>query len=330
MKRILITGAAGFIGAKLAKALVEDHEVIGFDNLNDYYDVRLKESRLATLKESPSFTFIKGDLRDQKALEELFLKYKPHTVINLAAQAGVRHSIDNPQAYIDSNIVGFFNVLEACRNHLVEHLVFASSSSIYGANKKVPYATDDKTDHPVSLYAATKKSNELMAYAYAKLYDIPVTGLRFFTVYGPAGRPDMAYFKFTNQLVEGEKIQIYNYGDMYRDFTYIDDIVEGVVRVVKKAPQANEEGVKYKLYNIGSNHPISLMDFVNTLEQKLIKYGLIDKVAEKELLPMQPGDVYQTYADISDLERDFGFKPRTSLDEGLEAFVKWYKEQVDS
>ncbi|HAE41737.1 MAG TPA: NAD-dependent epimerase [Clostridiales bacterium] len=330
MKRILITGAAGFIGAKLAKALVEDHEVIGFDNLNDYYDVRLKESRLATLKESPSFTFIKGDLRDQKALEELFLKYKPHTVINLAAQAGVRHSIDNPQAYIDSNIVGFFNVLEACRNHLVEHLVFASSSSIYGANKKVPYATDDKTDHPVSLYAATKKSNELMAYAYAKLYDIPVTGLRFFTVYGPAGRPDMAYFKFTNQLVEGEKIQIYNYGDMYRDFTYIDDIVEGVVRVVKKAPQANEEGVKYKLYNIGSNHPISLMDFVNTLEQKLIKHGVIDKVAEKELLPMQPGDVYQTYADISDLERDFGFKPRTSLDEGLEAFVKWYKEQVDS
>lgn len=330
MKRILITGAAGFIGVKLAKALVEDHEVIGFDNLNDYYDVRLKESRLATLKESPSFTFIKGDLRDQKALEELFLKYKPHTVINLAAQAGVRHSIDNPQAYIDSNIVGFFNVLEACRNHLVEHLVFASSSSIYGANKKVPYATDDKTDHPVSLYAATKKSNELMAYAYAKLYDIPVTGLRFFTVYGPAGRPDMAYFKFTNQLVEGEKIQIYNYGDMYRDFTYIDDIVEGVVRVVKKAPQANEEGVKYKLYNIGSNHPISLMDFVNTLEQKLIKHGVIDKVAEKELLPMQPGDVYQTYADISDLERDFGFKPRTSLDEGLEAFVKWYKEQVDS
>lgn len=330
MKRILITGAAGFIGAKLAKALVEDHEVIGFDKLNDYYDVRLKESRLATLKESPSFTFIKGDLRDQKALEELFLKYKPHTVINLAAQAGVRHSIDNPQAYIDSNIVGFFNVLEACRNHLVEHLVFASSSSIYGANKKVPYATDDKTDHPVSLYAATKKSNELMAYAYAKLYDIPVTGLRFFTVYGPAGRPDMAYFKFTNQLVEGEKIQIYNYGDMYRDFTYIDDIVEGVVRVVKKAPQANEEGVKYKLYNIGSNHPISLMDFVNTLEQKLIKHGVIDKVAEKELLPMQPGDVYQTYADISDLERDFGFKPRTSLDEGLEAFVKWYKEQVDS
>ena len=328
MKRILITGAAGFIGAKLAKALVEDHEVIGFDNLNDYYDVRLKESRLATLKESPSFTFIKGDLRDQKALEELFLKYKPHTVINLAAQAGVRHSIDNPQAYIDSNIVGFFNVLEACRNHLVEHLVFASSSSIYGANKKVPYATDDKTDHPVSLYAATKKSNELMAYAYAKLYDIPVTGLRFFTVYGPAGRPDMAYFKFTNQLVEGEKIQIYNYGDMYRDLTYIDDIVEGVVRVVKKAPQANEEGVKYKLYNIGSNHPISLMDFVNTLEQKLIKYGLIDKVAEKELLPMQPGDVYQTYADISDLERDFGFKPRTSLDEGLEAFVKWYKAYV--
>lgn len=328
MKRILITGAAGFIGAKLAKALVEDHEVIGFDNLNDYYDVRLKESRLATLKESPSFTFIKGDLRDQKALEELFLKYKPHTVINLAAQAGVRHSIDNPQAYIDSNIVGFFNVLEACRNHLVEHLVFASSSSIYGANKKVPYATDDKTDHPVSLYAATKKSNELMAYAYAKLYDIPVTGLRFFTVYGPAGRPDMAYFKFTNQLVEGEKIQIYNHGDMYRDFTYIDDIVEGVVRVVKKAPQANEEGVKYKLYNIGSNHPISLMDFVNTLEQKLIKHGVIDKVAEKELLPMQPGDVYQTYADISDLERDFGFKPRTSLDEGLEAFVKWYKAYV--
>lgn len=330
MKRILVTGAAGFIGANLAKALVEDYEVIGLDNLNDYYDVRLKESRLATLRKSPSFTFIKGDLRDQKALEELFLKYEPDTVINLAAQAGVRHSIDNPQAYIDSNIVGFFNVLEACRNHPVVHLVFASSSSIYGANKKVPYATDDKTDHPVSLYAATKKSNELMAYAYAKLYDIPATGLRFFTVYGPAGRPDMAYFKFTNQLVEGKKIQIYNYGDMYRDFTYIDDIIEGVVRVVKKAPQANEEGVKYKLYNIGHNNHVSLMDFVNTLEQKLINYGLIDKVAEKELLPMQPGDVYQTYADISDLERDFGFKPRTSLDEGLEAFVKWYKAYASS
>lgn len=326
MKRILITGIAGFIGANLAKALVEDHEVIGLDNLNDYYDVRLKESRLAELKESSNFTFIKGDLADKQAVDHLFAEFEPGIVVNLGAQAGVRHSIDNPQAYIDSNIVGFFNILEACRDNPVEHLVFASSSSIYGSNKKVPYATDDRVDHPVSLYAATKKSNELMAHAYSKLYDIPVTGLRFFTVYGPAGRPDMAYFKFTNQLVRREKIQVYNYGDMYRDFTYIDDIVEGVVKVINKVPQANEDGVKYKIYNIGNNNPVSLMDFVNTLEQKLIKYGVIGKEAEIELLPMQPGDVYQTYADISDLERDFGFKPRTSLDEGLELFAKWYKE----
>lgn len=326
MKTILITGAAGFIGSNLAKALVSDNKIIGFDNVNDYYDIRLKEYRLAQFETSPNFTFIKGDLADKQAVDSIFEQYKPDIVVNLAAQAGVRYSIDNPQAYIDSNLIGFFNILEACRNNPVEHLVYASSSSVYGSNKKVPYSTDDKVDNPVSLYAATKKSNELMAHAYSKLYDIPATGLRFFTVYGPAGRPDMAYFKFTNKLVKGEKIQLYNFGDMYRDFTYIDDIVTGVINIMNKAPKANEDGVKYKVYNIGNNSPESLMDFVNILEEKLMKYGIIDTEAEKELLPMQPGDVYQTYADVSELEKDFGFKPSTSLAEGLDRFAKWYKE----
>jgi UDP-glucuronate 4-epimerase len=326
MKTILITGAAGFVGSNLAKVLVLDNKIIGFDNVNDYYDVKLKEYRLSQLNSNPNFTFIKGDLADKQAIDSIFEQYKPDIVVNLAAQAGVRYSIDNPQAYIDSNLIGFFNILEACRNNPVEHLVYASSSSVYGSNKKVPYSIDDKVDNPVSLYAATKKSNELMAHAYSKLYDIPATGLRFFTVYGPAGRPDMAYFKFTNKLVKGEKIQIYNFGDMYRDFTYIDDIVTGVINVMNKAPEPNEDGVKYKLYNIGNNSPESLMDFVNILEQKLMKYDIIDTEAVKELLPMQPGDVYQTYADVSELEKDFGFKPSTSLTEGLDRFVKWYKE----
>jgi UDP-glucuronate 4-epimerase len=326
MKTILITGAAGFVGSNLAKVLVLDNKIIGFDNVNDYYDVKLKEYRLSQLNSNPNFTFIKGDLADKQAIDSIFEQYKPDIVVNLAAQAGVRYSIDNPQAYIDSNLIGFFNILEACRNNPVEHLVYASSSSVYGSNKKVPYSTDDKVDNPVSLYAATKKSNELMAHAYSKLYDIPATGLRFFTVYGPAGRPDMAYFKFTNKLVKGEKIQIYNFGDMYRDFTYIDDIVTGVINVMNKAPEPNEDGVKYKLYNIGNNSPESLMDFVNILEQKLMKYDIIDTEAVKELLPMQPGDVYQTYADVSELEKDFGFKPSTSLTEGLDRFAKWYKE----
>ncbi|MBN2287440.1 MAG: GDP-mannose 4,6-dehydratase [Tissierellales bacterium] len=326
MKTILITGAAGFIGSNLAQALISDNKIIGFDNVNDYYDVNLKQYRLAQLSSNSNFTFIKGDLADKQAVDSIFEAYQPDIVVNLAAQAGVRYSIDNPQAYINANLIGFFNILEACRHHPVEHLVYASSSSVYGSNKKVPYATDDKVDNPVSLYAATKKSNELMAHAYSKLYDIPATGLRFFTVYGPAGRPDMAYFKFTNKMVKGEKIQIFNFGDMYRDFTYIDDVVTGVINVMQKAPKPNEEGVKYKVYNIGNNSPESLMDFVNILEQKLMKYGIIDTEAEKELLPMQPGDVYQTYADVSELERDFGFKPSTSLEEGLDQFAKWYKD----
>ena len=326
MKTILITGAAGFIGSNLAKALVSDNKIIGFDNVNDYYDVKLKEYRLSQLDSSPNFTFIKGDLADKQAVHSIFEQHQPDIVVNLAAQAGVRYSIENPKAYIDSNLVGFFNILEACRDKPADHLVYASSSSVYGSNKKVPYSTEDKADTPVSLYAATKKSNELMAHAYSKLYDIPATGLRFFTVYGPAGRPDMAYFKFTNKLVKGEKIQIYNFGDMYRDFTYIDDIIRGVINVMDKSPEPNEDGAKYKVYNIGNNSTESLVDFVNILEQKLMKYGMIDREAEKELLPMQLGDVYQTYADVSDLEKDFGFKPSTSLDEGLDRFAKWYKE----
>ncbi len=326
MKTILITGVAGFIGFSLSKVLIPGNKIIGFDNVNDYYDLGLKEYRLSKLNIEPNFTFINGDLENKQAINSIFEKYKPNIVINLAAQAGVRYSIENPQIYIDSNIIGFFNILEACRKHQVSHLVFASSSSVYGSNKKIPYSTVDMVDNPVSLYAATKKSNELMAHAYSKLYDIPTTGLRFFTVYGPAGRPDMAYFKFTNKMVKGEKIQIYNYGDMFRDFTYIDDIVDGITKVVSSPPKSTENGVKYKIYNIGNNKPESLMNFVNILEEKLLKYGVIKDKVEKELLPMQPGDVYQTYADISDLQRDFGFSPKTSLDEGLDKFAKWYKE----
>lgn len=324
---ILVTGAAGFIGFHLSVNLLESGEtVIGFDNLNDYYDPRLKEERLKILAKYEKFTFIRGDLADKEAVEKVFADYQPEVVVNLAAQAGVRYSITNPDAYISSNLVGFFNILEACRNHPVKHLVYASSSSVYGTNKKVPYSTEDKVDNPVSLYAATKKSNELMAHAYSKLYKIPATGLRFFTVYGPLGRPDMAYFGFTNKLVKGEKIQIFNYGDMKRDFTYIDDIVTGIVNVIGKPPVENEDGALYKVYNIGNNQPESLLYFVETLEKCLMREGIIERKAEKELLPMQPGDVYQTYADVDDLMRDFHFKPATSLEEGLSKFAKWYKE----
>ncbi|MFB5283680.1 GDP-mannose 4,6-dehydratase [Peribacillus sp. Hz7] len=341
-KSILITGAAGFIGFYLAKQILETNDntvsIIGLDNMNDYYDVSLKETRLSTLNEIASdeskgnFTFIKGSLSDKFLIDSLFDQYKPNIVVNLAAQAGVRYSITNPEAYIESNLVGFCNILEACRHSYdhgakgVEHLVYASSSSVYGSNKKVPYSTDDKVDHPVSLYAATKKSNELLAHSYSKLYGISSTGLRFFTVYGPMGRPDMAYFGFSNKLVKGEKIQIFNYGNMMRDFTYIDDIVTGVINVMSKTPDTNEDGVKYKVYNIGNNQPESLLYFVETLEKCLMREGIIDKPAEKELLPMQPGDVYQTYADVDELVKDFGFKPSTSLEEGLSRFAKWYKE----
>ena len=333
-KTILITGAAGFIGAFLAKALLENNsgtKIIGYDNLNDYYDIKLKEERLRMLSAFENFVFVKGDLADRERLEEVFHKYHPNIVVNLAAQAGVRYSITNPEAYLESNLIGFFNILECCRHSNddekegVEHLVYASSSSVYGLNKKVPYSTEDKVDNPVSLYAATKKSNELMAHAYSKLYGIPCTGLRFFTVYGPMGRPDMAYFGFTDKIVNGKKIQIFNHGDMYRDFTYIDDIVTGVINVMKKIPEANEDGVQYKVYNIGNNKPESLMHFVETLERCLMKEGIIKKPAEKEFLPMQPGDVYQTYADVSELEKDFGFKPSTKLEDGLTEFAKWYK-----
>lgn len=341
-KTLLITGAAGFIGFHLSKTILESNDptvtIIGFDSVNDYYDVSLKEERLRILNElaakeaTGTFIFIRGNLADKSLVDSTFAKYKPDIVVNLAAQAGVRYSITNPEAYIESNLVGFFNILEACRHSYddgakgVEHLVYASSSSVYGSNKKVPYSTDDKVDNPVSLYAATKKSNELMAHAYSKLYGIPSTGLRFFTVYGPLGRPDMAYFGFTNKLVKGEKIQIFNYGDMYRDFTYVDDIVTGVINVMGKRPDENEDGVRYKVYNIGNNRPESLMYFVDTLEQCLTAEGIISKPAERELLPMQPGDVYQTYADVSDLVNDFGFKPSTSLKDGLSRYAKWYKE----
>jgi len=326
MKTILITGCAGFIGSNLIYPLLNKYKIIGLDNINNYYDETLKKSRLKEFENIDDFLFKKCDLVDKEFINSIFEEYNPDIVINLAAQAGVRYSIDNPQAYIDSNIIGFFNILEACRKYPVEHLIYASSSSVYGSNKQVPYSTNDKVDNPVSLYAATKKSNELMAHAYSKLYDIPTTGLRFFTVYGPAGRPDMAYFKFTNKMVKGEKIQIYNHGDMYRDFTYIDDIVDGISKVMTTPPNIDEDGVKYKIYNIGNNKPESLMNFVNILEEKLLKYGIINRKVEKELLPMQPGDVYQTYADISDLQRDFGFSPKTSLNEGLDKFAKWYKE----
>lgn len=324
---ILVTGAAGFIGFHLSKRLLESgRTVVGFDNLNDYYDTKLKDARLDILSKYENFTFIKGDLADKQAVDGVFEKYRPEIVVNLAAQAGVRYSITNPEAYISSNLIGFFNILEACRNNPVKHLVYASSSSVYGTNKKIPYSTDDKVDNPVSLYAATKKSNELMAHAYSKLYKIPATGLRFFTVYGPFGRPDMAYFGFTNKLVKGEKIQIFNFGDMKRDFTYIDDIVTGVINVMNKPPEENDDGALYKVYNIGNNKPENLLYFVETLEKCLMKEGIIDKEAEKELLPMQPGDVYQTYADVDDLIRDFDFKPNTSLEEGLSRFAKWYRE----
>lgn len=332
-KTVLITGAAGFIGANLAKCLLErnqDITVIGLDNVNDYYEVALKEARLTELSKYTMFTFIKGNIADKAFMESVFAKYKPQIVVNLAAQAGVRYSITNPDAYIEANIMGFYNVLECCRHNPVEHLVYASSSSVYGMNKKIPYSTEDKVDLPVSLYAATKKSNELMAHAYSKLYDIPATGLRFFTVYGPAGRPDMAYFGFTNKLRAGEKIQIFNYGNCKRDFTYIDDIVTGVVKVMQKAPEANEEGVKYKVYNIGNNQPENLLDFVDILQQELIRAGVLDVdydfESHKELVPMQPGDVEVTYADVDDLIKDFGFKPETSLRDGLRAFAEWYKE----
>ena len=329
-KTIFVTGAAGFIGSYLCKKLLEtfsDIKIIGIDCITDYYDVSLKEERLKMLASFvDKFVFHKVDIADKSFLDKLFLEYRPNVVVNLAAQAGVRYSITNPESYIHSNIIGFFNILEACRNYPVEHLVYASSSSVYGSNKKVPYSTEDKVDNPVSLYAATKKSNELFAHSYSKLYKIPSTGLRFFTVYGPMGRPDMAYFKFTNKLVKGEPIQIYNMGDMYRDFTYVDDIVTGIVNVMQKTPELTEDGVPYKVYNIGNNKPESLMYFVDTLDDCLIKEGVLKNKGKRELLPMQPGDVYQTFADVTDLEKDFGFKPKTSLKEGLGMFVKWYKE----
>lgn len=343
-KTILVTGVAGFIGSNLVKRLYNDIKnitVIGIDNMNDYYDVRLKEARLEELSVYTSFIFIKGSIADKAIVTEIFEKYRPQVVVNLAAQAGVRYSITNPDAYIESNLIGFYNILEACRHSYddgaagVEHLVYASSSSVYGSNKKVPYSTDDKVDNPVSLYAATKKSNELLAHAYSKLYNIPSTGLRFFTVYGPAGRPDMAYFGFTNKLREGKTIQIFNYGNCKRDFTYIDDIVEGVVRVMQKAPdkENGEDGLPlppYAVYNIGNNQPENLLDFVTILQEELIRAGVLpedyDFEAHKELVPMQPGDVPVTYADTSALERDFGFKPSTSLRTGLRKFAEWYKD----
>lgn len=329
-KVILVTGVAGFIGSNLCKSLLENYpdiRVIGVDCITDYYDVSLKEYRLKQLScFGERLVFHKTDIADKISLEEIFAKYTPNVVVNLAAQAGVRYSITNPESYIHSNIIGFYNILELCRNYPVEHLVYASSSSVYGSNKKVPYSTGDKVDNPVSLYAATKKSNELFAHAYSKLYNIPSTGLRFFTVYGPAGRPDMAYFKFTNKLVKGNAIQIYNMGDMYRDFTYIDDIVTGIINVMQKIPEKTYDGVPYKVYNIGNNKPENLMYFVDTLEQCLLDEGVIKQKGKRELLPMQPGDVYQTFADVSDLEKDFNFKPETTLKTGLAKFVKWYKD----
>lgn len=330
---VVVTGAAGFIGSYLSKNLLDSDssiKIIGIDCITDYYDVSLKEERLNMLSNyGDRFNFIKGDISDKSLIDEIFSKYKPDVVVNLAAQAGVRYSITNPDAYIKSNLIGFYNILEACRHNPVKHLVFASSSSVYGTNKKVPYSTEDKVDNPVSLYAATKKSNELMAHAYCKLYKIPATGLRFFTVYGPMGRPDMAYFKFTNKLVKGEPIEIYNMGDMYRDFTYIDDIVKGIVNVMQKSPDETEDGAPYKIYNIGNNKPESLMYFVETLEKCLINEGIISEPGKKVLLPMQPGDVYQTYADVKELEKDFGFKPSTSLETGLTNFAKWYKSYYE-
>ena len=338
-KVVLVTGAAGFIGANLVKRLLNEFDgvkVIGIDSITDYYDVRLKHERLEELgKYGNRFVFVKDNIANKEAIENIFSTYAPQVVVNLAAQAGVRYSITNPDAYIESNLIGFYNILEACRHHEVEHLVYASSSSVYGSNKKVPYSTDDKVDNPVSLYAATKKSNELMAHAYSKLYNIPSTGLRFFTVYGPCGRPDMAYFGFTNKLLKGEKIQIFNYGNCKRDFTYVDDIVEGVVRIMQHAPEKEngEDGLPippYKVYNIGNNSPENLLDFVQILQEELLAAGVLpadyDFESHKELVAMQPGDVPVTYADTSALEQDFGFKPHTSLREGLRRFAEWYKE----
>lgn len=338
-KVVLVTGAAGFIGANLVKRLLNDFEsvkVIGIDSITDYYDVRLKYERLEELATyGDRFVFVKDSIANKKAIDNLFAEYTPQVVVNLAAQAGVRYSITNPDAYIESNLIGFYNILEACRHNEVEHLVYASSSSVYGSNKKVPYSTDDKVDNPVSLYAATKKSNELMAHAYSKLYNIPSTGLRFFTVYGPCGRPDMAYFGFTNKLLKGEKIQIFNYGNCKRDFTYVDDIVEGVVRIMQHAPEKElgEDGLPippYKVYNIGNNSPENLLDFVQILQEELLAAGVLpddyDFEAHKELVAMQPGDVPVTFADTSALEEDFGFKPHTSLREGLRKFAVWYKQ----
>ena len=343
-KTIFVTGAAGFIGSNLVKRLLLDVKgatIVGIDNMNDYYDVSLKEYRLEQLQKlvpndrQSTFIFQKGDIADRATIDAIFSQYRPAVVVNLAAQAGVRYSITNPDAYIQSNLIGFYNILEACRNNPVEHLVYASSSSVYGTNKKVPYSTDDKVDNPVSLYAATKKSNELMAHAYSKLYNIPSTGLRFFTVYGPAGRPDMAYFGFTNKLVKGETIQIFNYGNCMRDFTYVDDIVEGVVRIMQGAPEKKngEDGLPlppYAVYNIGNSSPENLLNFVDILQQELIRAKVLpadyDFEAHKQLVPMQPGDVPTTYADTAALERDFGFKPATSLREGLRAFAQWYAD----
>ena len=343
-KTVLVTGAAGFIGSFLSERLLSDFEdirIIGFDSVNDYYDIRLKESRLEKLQKHENFIFIKANLADKDKVSEVFREYSPQIVVNLAAQAGVRYSITNPDAYIESNIIGFYNILEACRHSYddgatpVEHLVYASSSSVYGSNKKVPYSTDDKVDNPVSLYAATKKSDELMAHAYSKLYNIPSTGLPFFTVYGPAGRPDMAYFGFTNKLLRGETIRIFNYGNCKRDFTYIDDIVEGVVRVMQGAPERKdgEDGLPvppYAVYNIGNQNPENLLDFVDILQQELIAAGVLpndyDFEAHKQLVPMQPGDVPVTYADTTPLERDYGYKPSTDLRTGLRNFARWYKD----
>ena len=337
-KTILVTGAAGFIGANLVKELLSttDDKIVGIDNLNTYYDVSLKEYRLKEIESlNGDFTFVKGSIADKALLDSLFETYNFNIVVNLAAQAGVRYSITNPDVYIESNMIGFYNILEECRHHPVEHLVYASSSSVYGSNKKVPYSTDAKVDNPVSLYAATKKSNELFAHAYSKLYNIPSTGLRFFTVYGPAGRPDMAYFSFTNKLIKGETIKIFNYGNCKRDFTYVDDIVKGIKLVMDKAPEKKngEDGLPippYAVYNIGNNNPENLLDFVQILSEELVRAGVLpsdyDFESHKELVAMQPGDVPITYADTTALERDFGFKPSTTLRDGLRAFAEWYKK----
>ena len=346
-KRIIVTGAAGFIGANLVMELIKrfaECRILGIDNLSPYYDVRIKNYRLDESAEcvnsDDQFELVRGSIADRDLIDRVFAEFRPEVVVNLAAQAGVRYSIENPDSYIESNLIGFYNILEACRHSYdssddpqykgVEHLVYASSSSVYGSNKKIPYSVEDKVDNPVSLYAATKKSNELMAHAYSKLYGIPSTGLRFFTVYGPAGRPDMAYFGFTNKLIAGETIKIFNFGNCKRDFTYVDDIVEGVINVMSTAPSENENGVKYKVYNIGNNDPVNLLDFVDILQQELVSAGVLpqdfDFEAHKELVPMQPGDVEVTYADVSALYEDFGFKPDTPLREGLRRFAGWYRE----